>query len=89
MCECSSLSPQKKFLLLSLINSKCAACRVLLPALMHSMIILAARPTGIASLGAPIALKKEPEAVIIPEVSLATKASVEGRLLSTATNSVR
>jgi hypothetical protein len=42
------------------------------------MIILAARPTGIASLGAPIALKKEPEAVIIPEVSLATKASVEG-----------
>jgi len=53
------------------------------------MIILAARPTGIASLGTPIALKKEPEAVIIPEVSLATKASVEGRLLSTATNSVR
>jgi hypothetical protein len=31
------------------------------------MIILAARPTGIASLGAPIALKKEPEAVIIPD----------------------
>jgi hypothetical protein len=68
MCECSSLSPQKKFLLLSLINSKRAACRVLLPALMHSMIILAARPTGIASLGVPIALKKGPEAVIIPEV---------------------
>jgi hypothetical protein len=32
------------------------------------MIILAARPTGIASLGVPIALKKGPEAVIIPEV---------------------
>ena len=39
-----------------------------MPALLHSTIALAAPPTGIASLGAPIALKKEPEAVVVPEV---------------------
>src|SRR5665213_4377283 len=41
--------------------------------LLHSTIVLAARPAGIASLGAPIALKKEPEdavvsAVVVPDV---------------------
>src|SRR5215470_8057957 len=46
----------------------CAACRVLLPTQSHSAIVLAARPAGIASLEAPIALKKESEAVVIPEV---------------------
>src|SRR6478609_1238372 len=45
-----------------------AVCRVLLPALLHSTIAPAARPTGIARWGAPIALKKEPEAVVVPEV---------------------
>ena len=35
---------------------------------LHSTIALAAPPTGIASLGAPIALKKEPEAVVVPDV---------------------
>src|SRR4029077_4748184 len=45
-----------------------AVCRVLLPALLHSTIAPAARPTGVASWGAPIALKKEPEAVVIPAV---------------------
>ena len=45
-----------------------AVCRVSLPALLHSTIAPAARPTGIASLGAPIALKKEPEAIVVPAV---------------------
>src|SRR4051794_31970096 len=35
---------------------------------LHSTIALAAPPTGIASLRAPIALKKEPEAVVVPDV---------------------
>src|SRR5215813_5223011 len=37
--------------------------------MLHSTIVLTAPPpTGIASLWAPIALKKEPEAVVVPEV---------------------
>jgi hypothetical protein len=43
-------------------------CSFLLPALLHSTIVLAVPPTGIASLGTPIALKKEPEAVVVPDV---------------------
>src|SRR5450631_2684084 len=42
--------------------------RVLPPALSHPTIVLAAQPGGIASLGAPIALKNEPEAAVVPDV---------------------
>src|SRR6516165_6665917 len=38
---------------------------ILLPVLLQSTIVLAARPTGIASLRAPIALNKEPKAIVV------------------------
>src|SRR6185437_1956194 len=37
------------------------------PALLPRTIVLAVWPAAIASLGAPIALKKEPEAVVVPD----------------------
>src|SRR5258705_13968653 len=43
-----------------------AACRVLLPAWLHLIIVLAAAPTRIASLGIPIGLEKRP---VAPEVA--------------------
>src|SRR6516162_8029605 len=46
-----------------------AACRVLPPALLHRLIVLAAAPPGIGRLGVPIALKKKAEAVVAPVVA--------------------
>src|SRR5712672_4468661 len=46
-----------------------AACRVLPPALLHRLIVLAGARTRIARLGVPIALKKEAEAVVAPVVA--------------------
>src|SRR5437879_11649672 len=75
-----------------------AACRVLPPALLHRLIVLAGARTRIARLGVPIALEKEAEAVVAQSLPLATGTSTVGRrvtkppwgwLFSTATNSVR
>src|SRR5438105_15730969 len=46
-----------------------AACRVLPPALLHRLIVLAGARTRIARLGVPIALEKEAEAVVAPVVA--------------------
>ena len=46
-----------------------AACRVLPPALLHRLIVLAGARTCIARLGVPIALEKEAEAVVAPVVA--------------------
>src|SRR5260221_14768265 len=46
-----------------------AACRILPPAPLHLIIVLAAAPTRIASLGVPIGLEKGPQAVVAPEVA--------------------
>jgi len=41
-----------------------AACRVLPPALLHRLIVLAGALTPIGRLGVPVALEKEAEAVV-------------------------
>src|SRR5260221_6133533 len=46
-----------------------AASRVLPPALLHRLIVLAGARTRIARLGVPIALEKEAEAVVAPVVA--------------------
>ena len=46
-----------------------AACRVLPPALLHRLIVLAGARTRIGRLRVPIALEKEAEAVVAPEVA--------------------
>src|SRR5260370_16906220 len=46
-----------------------AACRILPPAPLHLIIVLAAAPTRIASLEVPIGLEKGPQAVVAPEVA--------------------
>lgn len=46
-----------------------AACRVLPPALLHRLIVLAGARTCITRLGVPIALEKEAEAVVAPVVA--------------------
>src|SRR6266404_8912636 len=46
-----------------------AACRVLPPALLHLMIVLAAAPPRIAGLRVRIALEKEAEAAVAPGVA--------------------
>src|SRR5215468_12177552 len=46
-----------------------AACRVLPPALLHRLIVLAGARTSIGRLGVPIALEKEAEAVVAPVVA--------------------
>src|ERR1700730_16929195 len=46
-----------------------AACRVLPPALLHRLIVLASARTRIARWGVPIALEKEAEAVVAPVVA--------------------
>src|SRR2546429_8991728 len=45
-----------------------AACRVLPPALLHRLIVLAGARARIARLGGPLALEKEAEAVVAPVV---------------------
>src|ERR1700692_3762852 len=45
-----------------------AACRILPPAPLYLIIVLAAAPTRITSLGVPIGLEKGPQAVVAPEV---------------------
>ena len=46
-----------------------AACRVLPPALLHRLIVLAGARRRIGRLGVPIALKKDAEAVVAPVVA--------------------
>src|SRR6266436_9702181 len=46
-----------------------AACRILPPAPLHLIIVLAAAPTRNASLWVPIGLEKGPQAVVAPEVA--------------------
>src|SRR5260370_2975455 len=47
----------------------CAACRVLPQAPLHRIIVLAAAPARIVSLGVPIGLEKGAEAVVVPAVA--------------------
>src|SRR5437879_1432625 len=46
-----------------------AACRVLPPALLHRLIVLAGARTRIGRLRVPIALEKEAEAIVVPVVA--------------------
>src|SRR5438876_9806655 len=46
-----------------------AACRILPPAPLHLIIVLAAAPTPIASLGVPIGLEKGSHADVAPAVA--------------------
>src|SRR6476660_5029887 len=55
-----------------------AACRVLPPALLHRLIVLAGARTRIGRLGVPIALEKEAEAVVAPGVP-ARNADIDSR----------
>src|SRR6516165_187408 len=51
------------------IRAVSAACRVLPPALLHRLIVVAGALTPIGRLGVPVALEKEAEAVVAPIVA--------------------
>ena len=73
----------RSVLLICVFSAACmcrvSACRVLPPALLHRLIVLAGARTPIGRLGVPIALEKEADAVAAPVVA-ARNGEIDRRL---------